>query len=408
MIDLRNLLLTAAAGFAAALPAHGQEPAAPAKPPAAAKPAPAKSVDQLVEALGSESYRARLDAERSLREMGDAAVPALKQAAEHSDDAEVQWRARRVLRQIERGGHAADLQKRGEAEPDTSGQSPQDRQPPVALRRRAGEPDAVRDQFESLFERFERDFGIDIPRARFFDDGFFRDLQEQMKAGASRSQGLSMQIGPDGKVRVEVQEKGEDGKTDTKVYEAPDMESFQQKYPGVLHRNGLGMGLIPGGAMRGWSFDLGEVPQLRTLPRRPAIQGLPPTIDAQPMATPPAGKRLGIAIRSEIPAGVREYLELGEGVGLMVESVSDGSLAQALGLQKDDIVVKIGDRSIGSPQDVQDALGPIKKGESVEVHFLRKGSKQTAKAAKTEDAEVEKPKSDRLQPRGARSDESIR
>lgn len=405
MIDYRTVMLTAAAAMAVSLPAQQPETSAPSKPPAAAAPAPKKTVAQLIEALGSDSYRTRLDAERSLRELGDAAVPELKAAAEQEADAEVQWRARRVLRQIERGGDAT-LQRRGEDPGDGNpdGDSDRkDRRRSIVLAPRANDPGSVRDQFESLFEHFERDFGIDIPRARFFEDGFFRDLQEQMKAGATRSQGMSMQIGPDGAVRVEVQEKGEDGKSETKVYEAPDMDTFQQKYPNVLHRNGLGMGLFPGGlrvlrgqAMPQWEFDWngnGQGPRVWSVPGAPrgGAQGLP-EVDMQdelvePPPPPPAGKRLGIAIRPELPEGVREYLELDEGVGLMVESVGDGSLASALGLQKGDIVVKIGSRAVGSPQDVQEALGPIAKGAEVEVQFVRKGVTKTAKAPKTEATE---------------------
>ena len=427
MKDLRTLLLSAAASFAAALPAQEPETTAPAKPPVAA-PAPKKTVEQLIEALGSESYRARLDAERSLRELGNEALPGLEKAAESSDDAEVQWRARRVLRQIERGG-SGDLETRKrDAEPPVVEGTPQE--PQKVLRRRGQAQDPMRDQFESLFERLNQDFGLDIPRARFFGDQFFRDLQEQLKDGTSHSQGMSMQVAPDGKVRVEVQEKGEDGKSETKVYEAPDMETFQKQYPNVLRQNGLGMGLFQfpgvgnephwfgGQPLRGFGWNgRGLVP----MPGRGPVQGhedieLLDPADAAPPA-PPAGKRLGVSIQKEIPAGVREYLELEEGVGLQIESVSPDSLAAALGLRKGDIVTHIGKQAIGSPQDVQDALAPIEKGAEVEVQFVRKGQPMTAKAEKTEAtaAPIEanekgngKPGSGRLQRRAGKPAESIR
>ncbi len=416
MIVIRTLMLSAAASLAAALPAQEPVPATPAKPPVETAPAPKKSVEQLIEALGSDSYRARLDAERALREAGQEAVPLLKKAADTSDDAEVQWRARRVLRQIERGGAAGlEARRRDAQQPDNDAGQPE-RRGPLVLRRRGAEADPMRDQFESLFERLQQDFGIDIPRARFFDDSFFRDLQEQMKAGTSRSQGLSMQIGPDGAVRVEVQEKGEDGKTDTKVYEAPDMESFHEKHPGVLQKNGLGMGLLPGGPLRGFAprleFDWGGgMPPLGTLPKgglgQPQVPGRDDLV-VEPPPPPPAGKRLGIAIRNEVPVELRDHLGLDEGVGLMVESVSDGSLAQALGLQKGDIVTHIGKHTIGSPQDVQDALGPIAKGAAVEVQFVRKGERKTATADKAEATAPDEPKSAPLQRRKAKTDETIR
>ena len=104
---------------------------------------------------------------------------------------------------------------------------------------------------------------------------------------------------------------------------------------------------------------------------------------------------------------VREYVGLDDGVGLWVESVQPDSLAAALELQKDDIVVKIGAHAIASPADVQAALATIKQGEAVEVQFVRKGERKTAKAAKTEDSEPAGEPAP-LQPRANKRGNSIR
>lgn len=409
MIDFRAVLLAAAA-VAASLPAQETQPKEPAGTPPAAKPdVPAPDPEALARKLGSDRYRERVDAEKALRELGAAAVPALKKAAEAGDDAEAQWRARRLLREIEAGKADGGLAPRGRDEEAPQGRQDRSRREPV------------RDEFESLFERFERDFGIDVPRARFFDDRFFRDLQEQMKAGAARSQGMSMQIGPDGAVRVEVEERGEDGKAEKKVYEAPDMESFQKQHPGVLGRNGIGF-QFPGGGMglfRGfggpWTPGAPQ-PPAAVRPRRGQPQ---PDVDvfddfgdaagAAPVP-PPAGKRLGVSVRDEVPPDVRAYLELEDGVGLMVESVQDGSLAQALGLQRGDIVTRIAGKPIGSPQDVQDALGGVAQGAEVEVAFVRKGAAKAAKAPKAEAVEADAGKPSQPLKKRARKadDESIR
>ncbi len=372
-----------------------------------------KSVEQWVADLGSESYKTRLDAEKVLRGLGQASLPELRKAAAATTDNEVQWRARRLVRQIE-GGATGALQQR--ARPEADGGGVDAPRPPRLFGRAVpqGVPDDVRNQFEDLFRQMERDFGLDIPRGRFFQDDFFRDLQDQLKTGAGQSQGMSMQIGPDGAVKVEVQQKNAQGEVENKVYEAPDLQTFHKQYPGVLQQNGLGGGLQfwidrQGGAgAQPWQIQRnpgqlgGRVLQGRPLqPRAGQPQGgvgLEPE-DQQPdfqdlaqPVPPPDGKRLGVFIRPEISPEVREYLGLEDGRGLLVESVQDGSLAVALGLQHGDIVVKIGERAIGSTDDVQQALAAIEVGKPVEVVFLRKGVEKLASAPKPEVAAAEPPK----------------
>lgn len=396
MIDLRALLLATSAAVVVQLP--GQEPSGSRPGPelprveaGAAKPA---EVGALIRQLGADSYRQRVEAERKLRELGAAAVPALQDATKQ-DDVEVQWRARRLLRQIEGDAPLSERSGSGATGPQRN-QEPGRRAEP-----RTGQPspfgDNMRQDFEALFQRLERDFGLDVPRARFFDEDFFRDLQQQMQDGASsRSQGMSLQIGPDGAVKVEVQQRNEQGEVETKTYEAPDLETFQREHPGVLRQGGLGLGM-PFGRTRLFGGDLiGPLqfgfggPEVEVVPfgTRPQT-GRQPAVAIAPEA-PPAGQRLGVSIRPEVPPDLREYLDLPEGVGLMVEGVQDGSLAAALGLARGDIVTRIGSVPIGSPQDVQKALGSVEVGGDVEVHFVRKGQEQSAKAKKTEANEASK------------------
>lgn len=374
---------------------------------------PAKSREQWIRDLGSESFRVRLDAEKALRAMGKEAVPDLQKAAEQSADNEVQWRARRLVRQIE-GGEQGGLQQR-----DGNDHAPD--APQVARPQRPGRwfgatpqgmPDDIRSEFDQMFEQMERSFGLDIPRARFFQDDFFQDLQNQLKAGHGQSHGMSMSIGPDGAVHVEVQQKNEKGEVETKTYDAPDMESFQKQYPGVLQQNGLG------GGMQFWIGGQSPrlLPGLQVDPGQGLGQGLrsriksrlqpAPAAPADPTApadqSPPDGKRLGVYVRPEIPADVREYLGLDEGVGLMVESVQPGSLAQSLGLQRGDIVTKVAGKAIGSTEDVQQALGGVETGKPVEVVFVRKGLEKQASAnkpaaAQAEESPAKEPK--KLEPR---------
>ena len=380
--------------------AQATEPTKP-QPPAARKQgaSAAASAEKWVGQLGSDSYRDRLQAENELRKLGEAARPALQRAAGDDRDSEVQWRAKRLLRQFgapagegaqepapQRGG-LVERGKRGAGDRAAPEVVDQGRAP------RAGGVDDMRAEFDRIFKRFE-EMGLDVPSRRFFDDPFFRDLESQFGRGLGlpgmgSGQGMSVQIGPDG-VRVEVAEQGEDGKSETKVYEAPDMETFQEKYPGVLKGNGLKLGFGDldeqmetlrgriGKLERGFDWDLAE-PRVLRLPK-PGLGVVPPPVPPAP------GRRLGVTVKS-IPDVLREYLELGD-AGLMVETVQDDSLAAACGLRADDIVVKIGDREIASPADVAAALGAIKKGDEVRVDFVRRGSKETAKTAKRFDAEA--------------------
>ncbi|MBL8732205.1 MAG: PDZ domain-containing protein [Planctomycetes bacterium] len=384
MIDLRSLLLVPALGLGVSTVAQQGTATPPATPPQSAPGAKAAvSIETLIGDLGSDSYRQRVQAERELRARGKQAVPALEKAAADSRDSEVQWRARRLLRQIEQGGSgvAVERERAGGDAPEPQVEAPGAEARP---RQRVQEPSGgdVRDQFERLFERFERDFGLDIPRARFFRDDFFRDLQEQMRGqgGLGTSQGMSMQVGPDG-VRVEVQQQNERGEIEKKVYEAPDMESFQKQYPEVLRQNGLGMGLDPLRLPTLRGFDLAR-PMAPVGPR--VWLGTPDVEPAAPSTVPPAGRRLGVTVRPEIPAELRSYLELAADEGLMVEGVQPDSLAQTLGLQTGDIVTRIGEQRIGAPADVPRALGAVKQGEMVTVHFVRKGAEKSASATKTE------------------------
>ena len=62
-----------------------------------------------------------------------------------------------------------------------------------------------------------------------------------------------------------------------------------------------------------------------------------------------------------------------EGKGLRIDGVSDGKPAAAAGLQKGDIVVKLGDSDIKDVQEYMKALSKQKKGDTVPVIVLREG-----------------------------------
>lgn len=395
MNTIPNLLFSSLIGLMVAVPAQlAPAQQQPGSAETQAQP-PAPGIDALIRQLGDDSYRSRIEAERALRERGKAALDALRKAGEQDADPEVQWRARRLVRQIERGERAG-LQQRQPRQPDATDdplQGPRGWAPSPF----PGFP-GLDERFERLFEGLERDFRMDIPRQRFFQDDFFQDLRAQMDAmrqqmqqlqgGAQRGSSMSMQMGPDG-VRVEMKVRNEKGEEETKVYEAPDLETFRQKYPGVLEQNGIGGFGFHWGPLTPFATPPGQQPlRLRIGGREPG-EVLPPAVTPELPAdadsvTPPEDRRLGVLVRSEIPAGVREFLGLEEGVGLQVQEVQAGTLAERLGLQADDIVLRIAGRTIRGVDDVQAAVGGVAAGKTVEVVVNRRGGELTLTAAKSD------------------------
>jgi hypothetical protein len=238
--------------------------------------------------------------------------------------------------------------------------------------------------FGDMFEQIERDFGVDIPRTHFFRDDFFQGLQEQMQEQMEEMQrGMAMGLPGSGQafsmrmdengVRVEITEKDQAGKSETKVYEAPDVKSFRAKYPEIADRYLRDRG--------SWWFSIGpraNVPFGRTLERAPSRFDVP---QLQDDGAPDNGERLGVMVEA-VPADVAEFLGLEPGRGLRVQSVNDGSLGQTLGMQEGDIVLQVGDRQVHGIADVREGLGAIAEGAQVTVKVNRRGAEQTLEARK--------------------------
>lgn len=365
------------------------------------------AIDDLIEQLGAPRWKAREEAERKLVELGDQALEALERAAREHEDPEVRYRAERVVRRIRHGeaapGRRGGLRRRGGLAPRPQRSLP--------------EPDDLSRMFDSMFERLEREFGLDIPRHRFFADPFFEDLESQLRAMRERlrslqgggspwsakgqGQALQIRIGPDG-VRLEVEERDASGKTEKKVYEAPDLESFRRKYPEVAERylDGSGgpvlrlrFGTGPwnggGSTGRGLITPAPKVPRVRRL-------GSP--------APAPRGPRLGVYV-SDVPEPVRAFLDLPGDRGLRVEEVEPGSLAERLGIRAGDILLEVAGRPVGTPADVRAALE--KKVDRVEVLVNRKGSEIRLEAERGNGTEPELPeteKNEKEKPRGSGAD----
>ncbi|MCC6670246.1 MAG: PDZ domain-containing protein [Planctomycetes bacterium] len=364
-------------------------PAQDAKPVSQSQSEPARTeadVDRLIHELGDASYESRRKAEEQLRSLGKSALPALQKAAEGHEDLEVRSRARRIVRAIENDGQGGLRARTREPRQERGSE-------PMPLWRDAvPAPQDLNRIFDEMFERMERDFGLDVPRQRFFRDEFFQDLRRQMQdlrvqGGAGEQRAYALRVGPDG-VRLEVEEKDASGKSEKKVYEAPDMEAFRKEHPEVAKRYLGGDGVQFRLGFPQW--NLGQPPMVLQPRGQGRFRVLPPAQIGEPeMAEPeaiPPGQRLGVQV-SPVSEDVAEFLGLPEGVGLRVEEVQADTLAGTLKIQRGDVLVKVGEREIRGTEDVRAALKGIEAGATVRVVVNRKGQEQVLEAAKPATAE---------------------
>ncbi len=82
-------------------------------------------------------------------------------------------------------------------------------------------------------------------------------------------------------------------------------------------------------------------------------------------------------------AAVRE-LGQGQSDGVLVREIPPGTPAAAAGLQAGDIIVRIGDKTISSSDDLILAIREHKIGESVEITYIRSGERRTTNAVLAE------------------------
>ena len=352
-----------------------------------------KSVDDLIEQLGDESFKVRKAASKALADVGSKALDDLRAAAEDHDDPEVRMRAGRIIRRIEAAA--------AETETDVA-------QPPGEASRwgrlprgsRAGVEGELRSLIEEIMQERLPDHRRWLERAR--QDFQPHELRFPIDGDSrSSSEKVSIQMGPDG-VRVEL----ESGGKDAEVYEAPDMETFKQEHPDIAEK-------YFGGSDGRFGFRTS--PNLDfTIPR--AVEIKPDELRrrfeiAQPEFTfpqgvfevrphddfgveqpaPAEGRRLGVYV-DELHPSIGEFLGFDEGEGLTVTSVEDDSLASDLGIKTGDVLVSIDGKDIGTRADVGGALGSIGKGETVEVVVNRRGREVELDANKRVSAKQRKRK----------------
>ena len=75
-----------------------------------------------------------------------------------------------------------------------------------------------------------------------------------------------------------------------------------------------------------------------------------------------------------------EYFGVKEGAGVLVTEVVEGSPAAAAGLKAGDVVVKVGETDVASPDALHDTMAGTKPGDELKLQVLRKGTPKTVTA----------------------------
>jgi hypothetical protein len=88
---------------------------------------------------------------------------------------------------------------------------------------------------------------------------------------------------------------------------------------------------------------------------------------------------LGVVLNELAPA-VASQLPLDPGTGLIIEHVTPESPAAKAGLQRHDVLVRLGDQVLIAAKQFQTLVANRKPGDTVEIAFLRKGQPQKTTA----------------------------
>jgi hypothetical protein len=181
----------------------------------------------------------------------------------------------------------------------------------------------------------------------------------------------SLDQSADGKVKVTLGRKAEDGSLKDEVIEAPSLEALQKEHPEAYAKvkdllgdrievRVLTPGLkmpefrLPDHGWQGWRLvDPG--------PSWPDYRGLR---EAKPV--------LGVTL-SEVPAVLRTQLSMKADEGMVVESVLPDSPAARLGLQTHDVLLAVNGVPVSTAEDVRSAVTAVKEGGALHVRVLRAG-----------------------------------
>ena len=327
------------------------------------------AVERLMPQLLSDDDTQRADAEKSLFALGDAGRAELERITRESDPR----RAITALRLLQSGKWGKSAPKTGEqraqreddGDDGTSrlgGASGDERFEDLRVRLER-EMEDLRRRLES----FDRDFKVRLPKFEF-GPGAANGASSGTIVENDRTLGWT--ITADGHVTVTVK----DGKdAPEQKYEAESIEALRKAHPDVAKR-------LESATGRDWtlSWSRDVAPRLRFLDRTQRDGA--GRSEAQDDLLEPQKPVLGVTW-SPVPDVLRDQLDLGAG-GIVVEGVVDKSLAEKLGLARNDVLLEVQGKPVAGSADVRAALEGAKEGEKVTALVVRKGQRKTLEVAK--------------------------
>jgi hypothetical protein len=171
----------------------------------------------------------------------------------------------------------------------------------------------------------------------------------------------------DGRVKVTLTRKGEDGQEKTENYEAESLDALAKEHPEVHARVRplAGGGLLVSPGMR--SFEV-RMPEFRWEAGDFDAWNRVPDFwrDSLGRAKPVLGVGL-----SAVPPVLRTQCGIAEDEGVVVESVNDGSLAARMGLQRHDVILAVNGVPVSAATEVRSAVEAVQEDGEVRVKVLR-------------------------------------
>ena len=350
---------------------HGPAAAQEAVTPEADEESVREKVERLLPDLMSESAPARDRAEREILALGEAGRAELDRITRDSDPKKAIVALK--LLQSRRWDRAKDEEK---AERD-------DGVAPAPGRKR--DLRDLREEIDRQMEELRR--RMESWQKQFKPEDWFRDWapevgvesQERVRGSSSgrvveNDRSFSWTIDEKGKVKLTVKDGADAAET---TVEAQSLDELRKAHPDLAKRLEE---YVPQGGGRRFVFSWPGH-------RRDGGAAAPGLLDGEEPLEPfgqaveVPGPVLGIGW-APVPDVLRDQLDLPASAGMVVDSVTPGSLAQKLAVRRNDVLVKIAGRPVAGPPDVRKALEGVPTGETVEVEVIRKGKSVTLTATK--------------------------